>query len=527
MISSMKLSNLYLTVGAVLSGVSLTSAASTCTLNSNEYPAHAQWSCSLEDWVNGHTLPTKRKTLSPSQTSVVLYPESLDLAGDLSVRQNNPEFSVSKKLQNCAAVYEAFNTSTGKFANVISCESGPYQFDKSAYYHRGSHCSVAGNIETCVSNNLTVTPVQADLTYKVPRADYRGELKEIVKKNRISKNLGLVPIRVGDITTFIPAEVTNLTPIPTRVTSTWSGSFKSEVLPSAYYELSCVDNATVPSVNVPLHYKDSNLSKIGVASESGIGGFEPKALDLFLKRCGTSPVRFAVVNSQDLSEPYWRVNLDITGGTEYITELERLADVLVAEANTLIVERQSLDNLLRSSNDMKHQITQEMATIWDTIATTVFVPDFFTAGYIPSEFDDPSMEWTLVMETSLHDSVNSKPNFEKLNQLAQQTGVGGIENLFNFDLDYLYDDFGYKKYETVHYAHWEFLVSLAQLTGDISYSDTNSADLRPIIESMKTTNSRKVLALVNVIEHTLAVARNASSIEREKLKALQAKLAEL
>ncbi|KAB0479111.1 hypothetical protein F7Q91_14285 [Vibrio chagasii] len=523
----MKLSNLYLTIGVVLSGVTFTSAASTCTLSSNEYPAHAQWSCSLDDWVSEHTLPTKRKTLSPSQTSIVLYPESLDLAGELSVRQSHPEFSVSRKLQNCAAVYEAFNTNTGKFANVISCGSGPYQFDKSTYYHRGSHCSVSGNIETCVSNNLMVTPVQADLTYKVPRADYSGELKEIVKKNRISKNLGLVPIIVGDITTFISAEVTNLTPMPTNVTSKWSGSFKSEVLPSAYYELSCVDNTTVPSVNVPLYYKGSNLSKIGVASDSGIGGFEPNALKTFLIRCGTSPVKFAVVNSQDLSEPHWRVNLDVTGGTEYITELERLADVLVAEANSLIVERQSLENLLRSSNDMKHQITQEMATIWDRIATTVFVPDFFTAGYIPLEFDALSMEWTLVMETSLHDPVNSRPNFEKLNQLSQQTSVGGIENLFNFDFDYLYDESGYKKYETVHYAHWEFLISLAQLTGDISYSDTNSSDLRSIIESMKTINSRKILALENVIEHTLAVARNARSLDREKLEALQDKLAEL
>ncbi|PKF77836.1 hypothetical protein CW749_20065 [Vibrio sp. vnigr-6D03] len=523
----MKLSNIYLAVGAVLSAVSFTSAANTCSLTSNEYPAHAQWSCSLEDWVSGHTLPTKRKTLSSSQTSVVLYPEGLELAGDLSVRQNRATFSVSKKLQNCSAVYESFNGQIGKFANVVTCESGPYQFEKATYYHRNAHCSVSGNIETCVSNNLVVTPFQADLNYKVPKAHYQGELKEVIKKNRISKNLGLVPIRVGDITTFIPAEVTNLSPFPPVVNHKWSGQFKSDVKPSTYYEMSCVENTTVPSVKIPLLYKDAQLSQIGVASDSGVGGFEPKVLDTFMKRCAASPVRFAVVNSQDLNEPYWRVNLDITGGTDYIGELEKLADVLVAEANGLIVERQSLNTLLRNSNDLNNQINTELSVIWDIIANSVYVSDFFTAGYVPAEFDVGGLEYILVSETALHDSVNSKPNFNKLRQLAQETGVEGIENLFNFDFDYLYDEWGYKKYETVHYAHWNFLVSLAQITGDISYSDNATTDLKPIIVNMKNANDKKVLALISVIEHTLNVARNASSIERDKIKALQAKLTQL
>jgi len=246
----MKLSNLYLTMAAVLFGVSFTSSADYCEPNSNKekYPAYRQLSCSLQKWVDGSITPTLNKTLSSAQPSVELLPANLDFAGSISVRQSTSIFFVDKKSQNCPEIYESFKRQAGTTANMTYCDSGPYAFEKSSHYSGGYHCSIAGNIETCKSNELRVAANNVDLSFKIPQAVYGGELREIKKKNRIKINLGLVPILVGDITIFIQAEVTNRTPLSTHVTSRWGqngDTFKSEVVPSSYFELSCVNNARI------------------------------------------------------------------------------------------------------------------------------------------------------------------------------------------------------------------------------------------------------------------------------------------
>ncbi|UAB70618.1 hypothetical protein INR79_01440 [Vibrio sp. SCSIO 43132] len=572
----MKLSNLYLAVGAVLSAVSFTSAANACTLKpdeypANKYPAHAQWSCSLDDWVSGNITPTINKTLSSAKPSVELFPENLELLGSISVRQSSPTFLVEKKTQNCSEIYQSFNRQEGKTANVTHCGSGAYQFEQSSHYSGSPHCRVAGNIETCINKELRVEAKSVDLRFKVPQASFGGELREIEKKNRIIKNLGLVPIQVGDITTFIPAEVTNLSPLPTRVTSRWGASgeeFTSEVIPSAYYELSCPNNSRVTPLKIPLVYKNDRLSEIGVHSDSGLSGFSSQAISNFATACGTNPAKFTVVNSQDISEAGWKVHLGITDNLGYIPELERLASILVAEAQAVIVERESLATISRGDMSIKDAIKSQISALWGTLLEVQNL-HFFDGTLLPEEYRAVDSNGDFIFGDNFDKNKNFEyygyawkkdlkygyasalvditikeldaasneltlPNFEKLElfatQLTQEQGFEepvAVEALFNPDFDSLIDIYSYDPYPGIHYATWNFVIDLAEINENINNSNSTNNELKAVIARMQEINTNKVLSLSRVIDHTLSVAEKAREAENKKIRELRAKLLEL
>ncbi|WP_145959452.1 hypothetical protein [Vibrio penaeicida] len=522
--------------------------------------------------MSGRITPTINKTLSSAKSSVELFPENLELLGSISVRQSFPTFLVEKKTQNCAEIYQSFNRQEGKTANVTHCGSGAYQFEQSSHYSGSPHCRVAGNIETCISKELSVEAKSVDLRFKVPQANFGGELREIERKNRISKNLGLVPIRVGDITTFIPAEVTNLSPLPTRVTSRWGASgeeFTSEVIPSAYYELSCPNNSRVASLKIPLVYKNDRLSEIGVHSDSGLSGFSSQAISNFATACGTNPAMFTVVNSQDISEANWRVHLGITDNAGYIPELERLASILVTEAESLIVERQSLETIFRGNMSIRDEIKYEIATRWEELSW-IETRHFFNPKFLPIELRatnqsgeyikfpvDSSgnrvpegseevsayhfvvrngLEYEYIQDrTNLTREENYLflPNFEAFEQFISQMEQLGeepsLDLLFNPKVHTIKAPDDAVQYPDVYPANWGNLIRLSEINQDINNNPGTVTDeiIRANIQSLLNRNTDKVLGLSSVITHTLSVAKKASDVESEKIRELRAKLLEL
>ncbi|GAB6262863.1 hypothetical protein [Photobacterium sp. R1] len=500
--------------------------------NDSSYPVHRDRVCNLEKWVKNQQVPTQLQRLNTENSaSLLLQPE--DLAGELLLRQNAGVLEVSKRYQNCKDVYESFRNQAHQTAGTIECKAGPNDFVPSSHYGSGNYCSVSGNIETCYSSKLTLAPDAADISQIQPVANYSGNLVKTTRKNELSYRQGYIPVSNGGITFFVKGTVTDRKQTSLVNQQLWTGSIKSPVNPTPYFELTCVGETRVDPVTISLTYRNANMTQVGFLGGSLISAFDQSQLKKFKQYC-TSNVRLSLVNHQDIATGNWSFNFERTGGS-YIDELVRFGEQLLKDANYVIAEHNTLQKISTNTNVIKQDILAEVNVNWNNIASTVTVHDFFNAGAIPQRYQGEAYKNILVANTELSvtgDDGQAVPNFALMAQLVEELkgqGISAIGQLFNFSIGYLYDDYFNQKYSDEYLANWDSMIVLSHISGLINdeNNDNTIEDLVLRIESLKQSKQEKVQGISAVIEHFLYIVSIADAAEVEKLNELRNKLEKL
>ncbi|NAW88726.1 hypothetical protein, partial [Photobacterium halotolerans] len=327
----MKRTNLGLLSVCVLVGSPLSVIAGTTDdfcFNDSIYPVHRDRACNLEKWVKNQQVPTQLRQIDiENSASLLLQPE--DLAGDLLLRQNDNFLEVSKRYQNCKDVYESFKNQTNQTAGSIECKTGPNDFVPSSHYGSGNYCSISGNIETCYSPKLTLTPGVADISQIQPVTEYSGNLVKTTRKNELSYRQGYIPVTNGGITFFVKGTVTDRKQTSLVNEQLWSGSVKSPVNPTPYFELACVGETRVDPVAISLTYQDKNMTQVGFIGGAFISAFDKSKFEIFKQKCASN-VQLNLVNYHDIATENWSFNFERTGGS-YIDELVRFGEQLLID----------------------------------------------------------------------------------------------------------------------------------------------------------------------------------------------------
>ncbi|MEI8634652.1 hypothetical protein P4S72_26705 [Vibrio sp. PP-XX7] len=210
--------------------------------------------------------------------------------------------------------------------------------------------------------------------------------------------------------------------------------------------MSCVGKDSVPPAKISLVYKDSSMSEIGFSGYTQISSFNEEALNQFKLRCDTE-AKFSVVHSSDIANTDWDVKLQSTDG-DPVDELANFGQMLLSEANSVLLEHDVLSRLNMQDADLNNQIIAEMNGIWGQIAENVTVEDFFGAGNVPKRYQGKESLFVSQTDMNLTNTGSlfaNVPNFDVLNQLvAENPEIGDLDNLFNFDFDYITDDWGDK-----------------------------------------------------------------------------------